>query len=408
MLHPMTFRSLHFAGPRALRSVPILLLLALAAGSCAKGKAGGPGGAGGFQMPPMPVEVTTVANRTVRDQFHALGGIQADEVIEVTSEIAGVVRALPFREGQPISQGALIARLEDSDLAADAARATAQHEQAQSNAARAAKLADQQVISQQELEDSRSALKVAAANEAQARARLQKAHIRAPWTGLAGRRRVSVGAYVRAGDVITELARVNQVRIQFAAPERYMRQLKPGVAVDVMVPAFPDQVFSGRLAVVDPNVDPQSRTVQLVARAANPRQLLKSGMSANVSVTFSERPNALMVPDEAIIAEGNQNFVFVVKADSSVAKTAIVLGTRDSNQVEVVHGLDAGQQIVKAGHQKLFEGAKVMPIPEGAMAAGMGGPGGGAGGGDAKPAGGTAKAAGKAGDPKKAAGGSGK
>ncbi len=401
----MTFRSLHFVGPRALRSVPILLLLALVAGSCAKGKAGGPGG---FQMPPMPVEVSTVANRTVRDQFHALGGIEADEVIEVTSEIAGVVRALPFREGQPIARGALIAQLEDSDLAADAARATAQHEQATSNAARAAKLADQQVISQQELEDSRSALKVAAANEAQARARLQKAHIRAPWTGLAGRRRVSVGAYLKAGDVITELARVNQVRIQFAAPERYMRQLKPGVAVDVMVPAFPDQVFSGQLAVVDPNVDPQSRTVQLVARAANPRQLLKSGMSANVSVTFSERPNALMVPDEAVIAEGNQNFVFVVKPDSSVAKTAIVLGTRDSNQVEVVHGLDAGQQVVKAGHQKLFEGAKVVPIPEGAMAAAMGGPGGAPGGGGAKPAGGTAKAADKAGVSKKAAGGSGK
>lgn len=403
MLHAMTMRSKSSAGLRALRfPLFLLLVLAFAAGACAKGKAGGKGG--GFQMPPMPVEVSTVENRTVRDQFHALGGIQADEVIEVTSEISGVVRQLPFREGQPIARGALIARLEDSDLAADAARASAQHEQAKSNAGRSVKLAEQQVISEQALEDSRLALKVAAANEAQARARLQKAHIRAPWSGLAGRRRVSVGAYVKAGDVITELARVNQVRIQFAAPERYMRQLKPGVAVDVSTPAFPNQIFTGRLAVVDPNVDPQSRTVQLVARAANPHQLLKSGMSANVSVTFSERANALMVPDEAVIAEGTQTFVFVVKPDSSVAKTAIVLGTRDSSQVEVVHGLEAGQRVVRAGHQKLFEGAKVMPIPEGAMAAGMGGPGGAAG---APPAGGG-KAAGKAGDSTKAAGGSGK
>jgi membrane fusion protein, multidrug efflux system len=402
MLHAMTMRAKSSAGLRALRFSPFLLLvLALAASSCGKGKAGGPGG---FQMPPMPVEVSTVENRTVRDQFHALGGIQADEVIEVTSEISGVVRQLPFREGQPIAQGALIARLEDSDLAADAARASAQHEQAKSNANRSSKLAEQQVISEQTLEDARLALKVAAANEAQARARLRKAHIRAPWSGLAGRRRVSVGAYVKAGDVITELARVNQVRIQFAAPERYMRQLKPGVAVDVTTPAFPDQVFTGRLAVVDPNVDPESRTVQLVARAANPRQLLKSGMSANVSVTFSERLNALMVPDEAVIAEGTQTFVFVVKADSTVAKTAVVLGTRDSSQVEVVRGLEAGQRVVRAGHQKLFEGAKVMPIPEAAMAAGMGGAGEGAGAGGGKPAGGNAKPA----DSKKAAGGSAK
>src|SRR5207237_8352651 len=139
------------------------------------------------------------------------------------------------------------------------------------------------------------------ADVAQAMAHLEKTRMRAPWAGLAGRRRVSIGAYVKAGDLITELSRVNEVRVQFAAPERYMGQLQPGIHVDVVTPAFPGRVFSGRLAVVDPNVDPDTRSVQLIAKVPNPQHLLKSGMSADVSVTFSERPNALMVPDEAVL-----------------------------------------------------------------------------------------------------------
>src|SRR5262249_10856792 len=98
--------------PRAPARPPIaplcvLLLLALAAGSCGGAGAKG-GGRGGFQMPPMPVEVSAVQSRTVRDQFRALGGIEADEVIDVTSEIPGVVRQLPFREGQPVARGTVL------------------------------------------------------------------------------------------------------------------------------------------------------------------------------------------------------------------------------------------------------------------------------------------------------------
>jgi membrane fusion protein (multidrug efflux system) len=351
------------------RRAASLVVLALALASCGRGGAGRAGGRAGFQMPPMPVEVSPVETRAVRDQFRALGGIEASEIIEVTSEMAGVVRELPFGEGLPAAKGALLARLDDLEAGADAARAEAQRELAQSNARRAAALAEQQLISQQSLDDVRTALKIAEANESQVKARLGKTRIRAPWSGLVGRRRVSVGAYVRAGDPITEMARVDEVRVAFAAPERYMGELRPGIPVDVSTPAFPGRSFTGRLAVVDPNVDSETRTVQLVARVPNPGHLLKSGMSANVAVTFSERPGALVVPDEAVFAEGSQSFVFVVRADSTVTRTAIQLGLRDSSRVEVLHGLEPGQQVVRAGHQKLFEGARVMPITEAGAAA---------------------------------------
>jgi len=358
--------------PRSPYAVPASFLVALsllATGCAPKG-----GGAGGFQMPPTPVEIAEVRPQTVRDQFRALGGIASVDQIEVVSELSASVAELPFDEGQALETGGLIARLDDREFAAESQRAEAQRDQAKANFDRAQKLVETNAISQQGMDDARTALKVAEANAALAKARFDKTRIRAPFPGLAGRRRVSRGAYLSSGDVITDLARVDEMKVTFAAPERYSSQLKVGVPVDVTTPAFPDDHFPGRIRVVDPVIDPQTRTVQLVARIPNTSRKLRPGMSANVSVTFSERTGALVVPDEAVFAEGNQSFVFVVTDSNSVDRTPVRLGTRDSMQVEILEGLKAGQRVVRAGHQKLYPGAKVAPV-------GAGGPGGPAAGG---------------------------
>ncbi len=344
-------------------------------------------------MPPMPVEVADVHPQTVRDQFRALGGIESDEIIQVVSELNALVIALPFTEGQAVGKGALLAQLDDREIRAQAVRAAAQHAQAKANFGRAQKLAEQNAISAQELDDMQTSLKVAEAEADLAQARLDKTRIRAPFAGLVGRRRVSAGAYLQSGDLITELARVDEMRVSFAAPERFAARIRPGVPVTVTTPAYPGHSFAGRVTVVDPIVDPQTRTVQIVARIGNPGRRLRPGMSANVSVTFAERTRALVVPDEAIFAEANQNFVYRVNPDSTVARVAVELGSRDSMHVEVLAGLGLGDRVVQAGHQKLFEGARVIPVPAGM--AGMGaGPGEGPGGTQSASAGGGTEAAG--------------
>jgi membrane fusion protein (multidrug efflux system) len=313
------------------------------------------------------------------------------------------VSSLPFAEGQPVAKGALIAQLDDREIRAAAEHAEAQREWSQSNADRAQKLFDQQLASQQQLDDARTNLKVAQADEALAKARLAKTRIRAPFSGMIGRRRVSPGAYLKAGDVITELARVDAMKVTFTAPERYLAQLRSGSKVEASTPALPGRAFQGSISVVDPIVDPDSRTIRVVARIPNSERMLRPGMSANVAVTFSERPNSLVIPDEAVFAEGNQSFVYVVKPDSTVARVAIELGSRDSARVEVLRGLEVGATIVRTGHQKLFDGAHVMPIPEQAMTAEAGAPSGppGARAGATAPAGGKAAAGGsKSGAPR--------
>ena len=348
------------AGP----AVAALVALVVAAGlvtSCSKG--GGPGA--GFSMPPMPVEVADVHPRVVRDQFRALGSIESNDNVQIVSELSARVMDLPFREGQPVESGALLARLDDREIGAEADRAQAQRDQAQSNYERSQKLGAQGAVSPQELEDMKTALRVAEATAALARARLEKTRIRAPFAGLVGVRRVSRGAYLREGDVITDLTRVDEMKVTFTAPERFAQELKPGIEVELHTPAYPGETFRGKLSVVDPVVDSGTRTLRLVARIPNLGFRLRPGMSADVSVTLAERNQALVVPDEAVFAQGNQNFVYVVKADSTVMLTPVELGTRDSMQVEIVRGLAAGVRVIRTGHQKLYPGARVMPMPAG-------------------------------------------
>lgn len=349
--------------PRAARRLtPLLLILALGAGSCARS------GAGGFKPPPTPVEVSRVEAHPLRDDFHALGTIEADENVEVVSEIDAVVRQLPFREGQPVSHGELLAQLDDREIRAQVQRAEALRAQEAAHYDRARTLFGQNMVSAQELEDAHAALHVAEANLAVAQAQLDKTRITSPLDGVVGRRRVSPGAFLRTGDRITEVARVTPVKVVFSAPERYASKLRAGVTVSLTTPAWPGVTFHGRLRVVDPLLDPQTRTIQAEAVIPNRDRRLRPGMSADLAVALSVKPNALMVPDEAIFAQGDQVFVYRVKSDSTVTRTAIQLGLRDSSRAEVLKGLEAGDLVVRAGHQKLYEGARVMPTSSGGPA----------------------------------------
>jgi membrane fusion protein (multidrug efflux system) len=343
----------------ALGKLPAALLLLVALGGCAKG--GAPGGMG-FKMPPMPVETALVVQGRVADRFDAVGSIEASEAITVVSEIDGTVVRLPFTEGSAIQSGGLIAQLDDAQLRAEVARTEALRQQSQTTYDRVKAVVDQGAGAPQDLDDAAAALKVAEANLALAKARLSKTRITAPFSGALGARRVSPGAFIRAGQTITDLAKLDELRVNFSAPERYLGQLRKGAEVEISTTAYSGYSLRGRIDVVDPVLDPSTRSARIVARVRNPGGKYRPGMSANVSAVLSQRPNALTVPSEAIFSEGDQSYAYVVKKDSTVTRSALTLGTRLPDAVEVVKGLEPGMTVVRTGHQKLFEGAKVIPV----------------------------------------------
>jgi membrane fusion protein (multidrug efflux system) len=344
-------------------AAPVMGLAAvIAACSACNRNAGGPGG---FAPPPMPVEVAAVEQGPVSDVFTSVGTIEAGEAITVVAEIAATVVKVPFRGGQFVPTGALLAQLDDVQLQAEVARAEALVERNRITYDRVKVIVEQRAGAPQDLDNADADLKVAKADLDLARARLAKTRITAPWAGVVGDRKVSPGAFLRPGDTITDLAAIHEIKVSFSAPERYLSRLKRGGEIRVSTPAFPGYELTGAIDVVDPVIDPALRSAHIIARVKNPGGLFRSGMSANVSAELSRRDSALTIPNEAVFAEGDKNFVFAVKRDSTVARVPLELGTRLSDRVEVVSGLEPGMQVVRAGHQKLFDGAKVMPVSSG-------------------------------------------
>jgi membrane fusion protein (multidrug efflux system) len=317
---------------------------------------------GGFSMPPMAVEVAPVAVRSIADKFEAVGGIEAIEAITVVSEIDAAVVALPFEEGASIKRGDLIAQLDDSQLSAEVARAKAVVAQSQASYDRVRTVVQQNAGAPQDLDDAAATLKVAEANLAVAMARFAKTRIVAPFSGIIGARRMSVGSFIRAGQPITELANIDSIRVIFSAPERLLSELERGAEVVVSTTAYADHQVGGKIIVINPILDSATRSAQIVASLPNPGRKFRAGMSANISAVLSERPEAITIPSESVFASGDQSFVYTVQTDSTVNRIAISLGTRTTDVVEVVSGLEPGMRVVKAGHQKLFQGAKVMPV----------------------------------------------
>ncbi len=336
----------------ALACAPLLFLV-----GCGGNKAGG-----GFAFPPMPVEVSPVVVQKVSDKFEGVGTIEAIEAITVVSEIDAAVKAFPFAEGGFIRRGGLIAQLDDSQLAAEFARAEALLAQSKGTYGRVKAIVDQGAGAPQDLDDAAAALKVAQANSDLAKARWEKTRIVAPFDGIIGARRVSVGTFLRAGQAITELANIDDIRVTFSAPERYLSKLARGAAVTISTTAFPGYQLNGTIIVIEPMIDAATRSARVVARVPNRERKFRPGMSANIAAVLGERAKALTIPSEAVFGSGNQTFVFIVKPDSTVTRVPLSLGTRLPDIVEVVEGLQPGMTVVRAGHQKLFEGGKVMPM----------------------------------------------
>lgn len=338
------------------------LLLTISLVACGNDPQGAGGGGGFGGMPPTLVEVATARQGGVADRFTVIGSLDADLEVVLVSEIAARIDALPFTEGEEVARGALIAQLDDDQLRAELSRAQAQVAQTRATFDRIQSVVNQNAGAPQDLDDARGNLAVAEADLALVRARLAKTQIRAPFDGVTGARLISPGTFVQPGEPITQIAQVDRLRVRFQAPERTLGRLTEGSRVEVRTTAYPDLVLTGEIDVIEPVLDSASRSAGVVSFVQNDGRRLRPGMSANVTVVLGERPDALTVPSEAIFFEGDQPYVYVVDADSTVQRTPVGLGTRLDADVEIVDGLNAGDEVVRAGHQKLFPGARVNPV----------------------------------------------
>lgn len=320
-----------------------------------------PGGPPAGGMPPMPVEAAPVRVGTVADDIMAVGSLRANESVVVRAEIAQRIAAIEFVEGRATKAGDVLVRLESAELAAQVAQSEAAVELARANVERAKPLREEQLISPQAFDELTTKLKEAEAALAVARERLAKATIRAPFHGTLGLRQVSPGEYVQPGQAVVNLEDLSSVKVDFRVPEARLGRLALRQPITIRVDAFPDRAFAGMIEAIDPRLDETTRTALVRARIPNPRSELRPGMFARVAVVVAERPNAILIPEQAVVPVGDDAFVFRV-VDGKAAMVKIVIGQRRAGEAEVTSGLGPQDIVVIGGQMKIRDGAPVTVI----------------------------------------------
>src|SRR5881296_2328201 len=338
-----------------------LMALAIAAGACKKGKAGGPdpaGGGGGAPMG-MPVEVVVARSDTVRDEISATGQIEAMQSIDLRPEVDGRIVEILIREGQEVDQGTPLFKVDDAQLRAQVAQLEAQRDLAQQALARAKDLAQQNASSAADLEKAEAEGRSAQAQYDLQRIRLERTTVRAPFAGVVGQRYVSLGDYVTTSTRLASLHTVHPQRASFQVPERFARSLSPGQAVTFRVAAIAGRDFTGTVDFVDPIVQLPGRTILVKARVPNPQRLLQPGMFIEARLVTAVRPKAVVIPEDAVVPAEGANSVWVV-VEGKANRRQVELGVRTPGFVEVTKGVNAGEQVVVGGLELLAPGAPVM------------------------------------------------
>ncbi|AHB48600.1 hemolysin D [Hyphomicrobium nitrativorans NL23] len=304
------------------------------------------------------VETAIAMATTSTEDLRAIGTLQSDESVQISPEIAGRVTDIPLSEGKPVAAGDVLVKLDDALARAEVSDAEARYQLAVSNLRRADRLAESGNVTERARDEAKTNAETTRAALELSKVRLDKHTIRAPFSGVAGIRRVSPGAYVAAGHPIVNLEKIDTLKIDFKLPELFLSQIGTGQKIKITVDAFRERTFEGAIYVIDPHMDVNGRALNIRARLANPDLLLRPGLFARIFIEGQIKRDVVVVPESAIVPRGQDKFVYRVE-NGEARETKVTLGNRKDGKVEVLDGLLAEQTVVVAGQQKLRDGAPV-------------------------------------------------
>jgi membrane fusion protein (multidrug efflux system) len=320
--------------------------------------------------PPATVTTAKAVEADWQPQLHAIGSLRAVRGVDVTTEIAGLVRQINVKAGQDVKAGTVLVQLNaDSDIAtlnslqaaADLAQTVLARDQSQLAA---------EAIAQAQVDSDLADLKSKRAQVAAQQALIDKKTIRAPFSGRLGITLVNPGQYLNPGDKIVTLQTIDPIYIDFFVPQQDVSAISVGQTVGVTNDAFPGVRFDAKVSAFDPKVDTTTRNLQVEALVANPKAQLLPGMFGNADVDSGEKHHYLTLPQTAISYNPYGATVYVGKdsgtKDSNgkvvlqAQQVFVTLGPSRGDQVAITKGLDAGAEVVTSGQLKLKNGTKLI------------------------------------------------
>lgn len=314
------------------------------------------------KRPAMPVETLEVRVATAEQKITAVGSLQSNESVVLSSEIAGRVTKIGFTEGTAVKANKLLIQLDDAVLKAQRDQAQANLTLHEADYRRAEALLQDHAISQQERDTAYARWVLDQASVQLAEAQWQKTQILAPFSGTLGLRTISPGDYIQPGKPLVNLEDTRSLKVEFSIPEKYSARIVEGQNFVLQSAAVAGRDFIGEIYAINPLVNAASRSLVVRGRLDNPDGLLRPGQFANLQLTIAARQNALFVPEQAVILQPQSNLVYKV-VDGKAQMAPVQLGQRIKGWVEIVSGLAAGDIVVTGGHQKIGPGSPVQSIP---------------------------------------------
>lgn len=313
--------------------------------------------------PPATVAATHVTTETWQPTLHSIGNLVAINGIEVSAEVGGIVSEIAFESGQQVTLGSVLARLDAQVDKAELVALRADQRLTEIEYKRLQELLPKKAVSKSAFDTARAANQSAVARVTAQEAVVARKTIRAPFTGLLGIRKADIGQYLNPGEGIVGLQALDPIYVDYRLPERYYQQLRVGQPVEVRLDAIPETFFNGAIAAIDSAILEGTRTVQLRAELENPAQILRPGMFADVKALQGEEQSVLTVPHTAISYNTYGDFVLRLSpAEAGLFATElrqVETGQVRAGRVVIHKGLQAGDQVIRAGLNKVMPGLPV-------------------------------------------------
>ncbi len=307
------------------------------------------------QKPITNVKGIVVIPQQFANELQLSGSIEANEQVELRSEVAGMVQTIYFLEGQQVAKGQPLVKINDLELRAQLSQAKSKQTLAAENARRAKLLLEKEAISQEEFDVATAELQTAQAQTQLIQAQLAKTTIVAPFSGKIGLRSISPGTYVSSAQVIALLVNTNQVKITFSVPEKYTQLIRQQAPISFSTANSKD-LFVGKIYAIEPLVEQATRTMRIRAIADNKTGHLIPGTYATILLPLEATNEAILIPNEAIIPIQNGKKVFI--SDKGVAKEVIIeTANRTEKEILVVSGLKIGDTVITSGIMAIKNGA---------------------------------------------------
>lgn len=335
----------------------ILKFVFFPAGQDEKGGPPSKGGDKGGKPPGAPslVSIFVVEPQVLDNNLFATGTLLANETVDLKPEIAGKVTGLYIREGEPVSKGKLLVKLNDADLQAQLQKINAEIKVSDDKLNRYKQLLNIQGVSREEYDVASNQLQSLKADAEVLKVQISRTNITAPFDGILGLRNISEGSYITPSQVVTTIQQLNPIKIDFSIPERYANLIKTGSTINFTTEGTAAK-YTGTVFAFEPGIDAATRSLNIRARAANSGNKLRPGAFAKIELVLDKNENAIMIPTQAIvpILKGQQVFV---SRNGKAEAVPVETGLRNEKMVQILSGLSKGDSVVITGVMGLRPGA---------------------------------------------------